>query len=320
MSCRTYDELEQEAAYREEQSPPALARLMSKLRVRYPRAEIGSKGDRCHLYGGHRSRRWIKTSRWCTNREFTVSRTVGDREGGNENWYVAVDINPDPSDLHVLYAMCQRLDKAIRAGQLEKIIEWYGTFGDDDHVDGWDNIANRIASADSSHLKHLHMRWDRGRANEDHDDVFKVLTGAEGEEWMYTHFGDGESTVGGSPYVQEMQLDLEEGGADLSAAGGADGKFGPGTAAALAAKLDEAVTLIPGLSDRVGADVAGDGHTYEAKQRHALQALLRWRAAGSGVSLPAGTVLSLSVPQTVIKLGDVTVPAEVLRATVAPAG
>jgi len=46
-------------------------------------------------------------------------------------------------------------------------------------VDGWDNISDRIASADSSHLTHLHMSFDRGRANEDHADVLAVLIGED---------------------------------------------------------------------------------------------------------------------------------------------
>lgn len=315
MSCRTYAELETEAAYREERSTPSMARLMSKLRVRYPRAEVGSKGDRCHLYGGHRSRRWIKTSRFCTNRTSTISRTAGDRTGGDDNWYVAIDINPDPVNPNELYAMCQRIDKALRSGQFEKITEWYGTFGDDDHVDGWDNIADRIASADSSHLKHLHFRFDRGRAAEDHDDVFKMLTGAEGTELMYVDFGDGKDVVGGNVYVREMQLDLMESGADLTAVGGPDGVFGPGTAAALAAQLNAALVAVPGLEARVGADVAGDGHTYHEKQRHALQAYLRERAAAGGDGqLKPGTELQLKIGGSTL---TVQVPAEVVTAVVA---
>lgn len=171
----TYDQLDNETAWRAEIEPPALLELKAGIKRWRPAAGVGIKGDNRHLSGGHRSRRWIKTSSWCTNRTYTVSRTPGDRSGGNDNWCCAVDIwGVTQADLH---AMCKRLDAAIRAGRLEKITEWYGNFGDDGRVDGYDNISNRLASSDSSHLTHVHMTFDRGRANEDHSDLLAILTG-----------------------------------------------------------------------------------------------------------------------------------------------
>lgn len=172
----TYDELDNEAAWRDEIAAPALARLADGLRREWPGAQIGIRGDNRHLAGYHRSRRWIRESRFCTNDTYSVSRTAGDRSGGDPNWSCAVDLGLTQSELH---AVCRRLDEAVRAGRLEKITEWYGTFGDDLRVDGWDNIANRLASADSSHLTHLHMSFDRGRANEDHTDLLAILTGED---------------------------------------------------------------------------------------------------------------------------------------------
>lgn len=173
----TYAQLGDEQAWRDEFAAPALVALAAALHGRYPAAEIGIRGDNDHLRGYHRSRRWIKESAFCTNRTYSVSRTAGDVSGGNSNWACALDFGGIPqAELH---AVCKRLDAAVRAGRLEKITEWYGNFGGDDRVDGYDNIANRLASSDSSHLTHLHMSFDRGRANEDHSDLLAILIGDE---------------------------------------------------------------------------------------------------------------------------------------------
>jgi hypothetical protein len=171
----TYGQLNDEDAWRDEIAAPALQTLGLRLYQRWPGAQIGVRGDNEHLSGYHRSRRWIKESIYCTNHTYSVSRTPGDRTGGNPNWACAVDLGGIPqTDLH---AVCRRLDAAVRAGRLEKITEWYGNFGNDGRVDGYDNISNRLASSDASHLFHLHMSFDRGRANEDHSDVLAILTG-----------------------------------------------------------------------------------------------------------------------------------------------
>lgn len=171
----SYGELDDEQAWQDEIAAPALSVLASRLRSHYPGAGAWIRGDNDHLRGYHRSRNWIQTSIYCTDRVYSVSRTSGDRSGGNGNWACALDLGNLPqSELH---AVCRRLDAACRAGQLEKITQWFGNLGGDGTVDGWDNISNRPASADSSHLTHLHMSFDRGRANEDHTDLFLILIG-----------------------------------------------------------------------------------------------------------------------------------------------
>lgn len=172
----SYDQLDNEEAWRDEVAAPALAVLASRLRSHFPGAGVWIRGDNGHLRGYHRSRRWIKTSIYSTDRTYSVSRTAGDRSGGNDNWSCGLDIQVAQS---ILIPMCQRLDAACRAGRLEKITEWFGNTGGDQRVDGWDNISNRVASADSSHLTHLHISFDRGRANEDHTDVYLILIGAQ---------------------------------------------------------------------------------------------------------------------------------------------
>lgn len=170
----SYGQLDDEAAWREEFAPQGLVSLSSKLKSHWPDAGIWIRGDNEHLSGYHRSRRWIQESAYCENHSYSVSRTSGDRSGGNQNWSCAMDVALDATNLQ---AACRRLDAACRAGALEKITEWFGNLGNGGGVDGWDNISNRSATADSSHLTHLHMSFDRGRANEDHTDVFLILIG-----------------------------------------------------------------------------------------------------------------------------------------------
>ncbi len=101
-----------------------------------------------------------------------------------------------------------------------------------------------------------------------YDQLRALLTG-RGAATMYCNFGDGKEPGPPSEVVKEMQLDLVDAGGDLTNYGGADGRFGPGTALVMVAVL--------------GADVAGDGHAYQAAQRHALQKKLRGVAsAGKG--------------------------------------
>jgi hypothetical protein len=172
----SYLELAAEPWWRDEYIPPNLKILCERLQAFYGVGwtHIGCKGDNNHLRGAHRSRAWIKKSIYCTDRLYTVSRTSGDRSGGDSNWLAGMDATI-PNDK--LIAACRRLDEAVRAGLLEKITEWYGNDDGDNRVDGYDNIANRVASSDASHLWHLHLTFDRGRANEDHTDVYEILTG-----------------------------------------------------------------------------------------------------------------------------------------------
>lgn len=172
----TLAQLQAEPWWGRETVPPALAALRTRLlnRWRLSGSAIGIKGDTAHLRGYHRSREWIRNSAYCVNRSYSVSETSNNRSGGDSRWIAAMDITlPTPQLLEV----CRRLDQAVRAGRLEKVTEWYGNLGGDRIVDGYDNIRNRVASSDSSHLWHLHISFDRARVNEDHSDLYEILTG-----------------------------------------------------------------------------------------------------------------------------------------------
>jgi hypothetical protein len=173
----TLAQLKAEPEWRAEITPPTLVQLGNRLAdyFGFPRTNIGIRGNAAHLRGYHRSRRWIKNSVWCTSRTYSVSRTAGDRSGGDSDACSALDVTF--ATTAQLIAACRRLDRAVRAGKLEKITEWYGNKGGDSRVDGYDNVANQVASSDESHLWHLHMSFDRGRVLEDHSDVYEILTG-----------------------------------------------------------------------------------------------------------------------------------------------
>ncbi len=171
--------------YKQEIVPPNLWRFIIAVRIHFalPAAAVGSRGNpKTHFRGAHRSRNFIKNSPACTNRTYTVSRTPGDRSGGDGNWTAGVDITF--ATRAELLTACRRLDAEVRAGRLEKVTEWYGNTNDDQRVDGYDNIANQVAESDDSHLWHLHITLDRGKVNWDHTDLLRVLTG--GEDWAMT--------------------------------------------------------------------------------------------------------------------------------------
>jgi hypothetical protein len=121
-----------------------------------PAGNVGSKGDNAHLNGGHRSQYWILNSKYCTNRTYTV---WGGLPADLHHCLAAIDITPKSRDQMLLIS--QRIDQASRAGLIEEVVAWYGNVDGNTVVDGWDNIRNKVASSDSSHLWHLHLTLNR---------------------------------------------------------------------------------------------------------------------------------------------------------------
>jgi hypothetical protein len=170
--------IRQDSQWRREVVPPNLAELASRLCAFYkvPATHAGTKGNEAHRQGYHRSRRFLLMSQYAGSRSYSVSEP-GNR-GGDEDWISALDFSLDDARL---IAACKRLDDAVRAGKLEKVAEWYGNRDGDNRVDGFDNIRNRVASSDPSHLWHLHISLIRSHADDDHTDIFEVLTGGESD-------------------------------------------------------------------------------------------------------------------------------------------
>jgi hypothetical protein len=121
-----------------------------------PRAAAGTKGDTVHMRGAHRSQEWILNSRYCTSRTYTVQQGLT----ADQLQHIA-GFDFTPGTAADMVAMCRRLDAALRAGRLEEIREFYGNTNGDRIVDGWDNLNNRAATSDDSHLWHIHLSFDR---------------------------------------------------------------------------------------------------------------------------------------------------------------
>jgi hypothetical protein len=141
-----------------------------------PRAAAGTKGDENHLRGAHRSQEWLRNSRYCTNRSYTVQSgltTTQARQIGGFDF--------TPGSAEQMIAQCRRLYAAVRSGRLEEVREFYGNVDGDKVVDGWDNVENEPASSDSSHLWHWHLTIDRRRLT-DRALMQRILAIALGEE------------------------------------------------------------------------------------------------------------------------------------------
>lgn len=155
----TYAELAAEQWWGREVVTPELTWLGTELcrRTGRPRDAAGSKGDNRHLRGSHRSQEWIKHSRYCTNRSYTVQSGL---TSAQLRHIAGFDFNPGSAAQMV--AQSKRIIAAMRAGQLDEVLEFYGTV-DGKTVTGWNNRENRYATSDSSHLWHWHISIDRRR-------------------------------------------------------------------------------------------------------------------------------------------------------------
>jgi hypothetical protein len=169
-----------DSRYRREKIPPSLQQLADGLAEHFdvPSNHIGIRGDANHRGGYHRSRNFLTSSPYARDRKYSVTDAKSNRDGDGD-WVSALDISL-PKDK--LIALCRRLDKAVREGKLEKVAEWYGNDDGDNKVDGFDNLRNKVAAADPSHLWHAHIGLLRGRAGDDHSDLLAVLTGEDEEE------------------------------------------------------------------------------------------------------------------------------------------
>jgi len=148
----TYFELASEPVWGAQFVPPVMnAGLIGPLRVFFNlgTSAVGAAGDNNHLYGRHRSYDWDKFSRYCTNRSYGTTKPQD--QGGNRNWYRAVDVGIQGQQL---IDASHRVDALTRSGTCPGIAEWFGTF-DGDVVVGW--FEGSPSSSDDSHLFHLHV-------------------------------------------------------------------------------------------------------------------------------------------------------------------
>jgi hypothetical protein len=130
-------------------------------RTGQPRTAAGSKGNTSHLRGAHRSQEWILNSAFCTSRTYTVQSGLS----GTQARHVAgFDFVPGAwgtsENRRRMVEQTSRLLAAMRAGELDEVRELFGTV-DGRTVAGWNNVTNRAATSDSSHLDHWHLTIDR---------------------------------------------------------------------------------------------------------------------------------------------------------------
>ena len=174
----TYAQLEAESWWGREIVTPELAWLGDELcrRTGRPRTAAGSKGNNLHLRGAHRSQEWILHSAYCTSRTYTVQSGLTSTQSRH---IAGFDFTPGSAEQMI--AQSKRLMAAVKSGQLEEVRELYGNVDGDQVVDGWDNLHNRAATSDSSHLWHWHLTLDR-RHCADRALMERILAVALGED------------------------------------------------------------------------------------------------------------------------------------------
>jgi len=123
-----------------------------------PANAFGTKGDNLHMTGAHRSQEWILNSRFCGDRVYTIQAGLSTEQARH---IAGIDFTPG-SDAEMI-AQCQRIYNAMRRGELDEVVEFYGNINGDRRVDGWHNVRDRDISADPSHLWHWHLTINRLR-------------------------------------------------------------------------------------------------------------------------------------------------------------
>lgn len=183
-------ELAAETWWQREIVTPELRRLCQEIcrRTGRPPVAAGTKGDRFHLEGAHRSQEWIRNSRFCTSRTYTVQVGI-DREQARH----VAGFDFTPGSARSMIAQSTRLLAALKAGRLEEVREFYGNIGGDRSVDGWNNLRDRPATADDTHLWHWHLSIDRR----------KLQDGALMERILATALGDAPTAEGGIMLPQQ---------------------------------------------------------------------------------------------------------------------
>jgi hypothetical protein len=175
----TYTQLQAEAWWGREIVTPELRWLGDELcrRTGRPRDAFGDKGNNVHLRGAHRSQEWIQRSVFCTSRTYTVQSGL---TAAQARHIAGVDFTP--GSVEAMIAQSKRLMAAMKAGVLDGVFAIYCNVDGDHVVDGWDNVRNRAASSDKSHLWHWHLTLDR-RCCADRQLMERIVAIALGDPW-----------------------------------------------------------------------------------------------------------------------------------------
>lgn len=121
-----------------------------------PADAAGDKGNVAHDSGAHRSQEWLLNSIYCDNRAYTVQPGLTATQARH---IAGFDFTPSGVDQMIVQS--RRLIAAMRGGQLDEVLAVYCNVDGDQVVDGWDNVRDRAATSDTSHLWHWHLTLDR---------------------------------------------------------------------------------------------------------------------------------------------------------------
>jgi hypothetical protein len=272
--------------------------------------EVGIVGGPSHIATGtsyHLGKDQLKMSK-----NPYSARTARDKAGlanpATANMASALDVDDDLDELRDMSVwiveQCRRPNPHPDTLDIREII--YSPDGVT--VFTWDREKGQTSAperrGDSSHREHSHFDWYRDAGQRDKVGIFRRYfernnpTG--GDDMIPILFGEGEKPGPRSSRVGAMQRALIRAGADLSGAGGPDGRYGQGTANALIEVL--------------GPEIAGDGKLYDDLQYDALQPLAYGGGAkgDKGDPGPAGppgaTPTAVTFGPVVATVTEVTVP------------
>ncbi|SCL43144.1 hypothetical protein GA0074692_6783 [Micromonospora pallida] len=178
----TYAQLQAEPYWGREITTPEVDWLGDELcrRTGRPRSACGTKGDNRHLGGAHRSQEWIKWSKYCTNRSYTVQSGLTAEQ---ERHLAGIDFVPgewgSDRNRRLMVEQTGRLVDALVSGRLAGVREVIGT------LDGRTVVGVRADgstfSSDDSHLDHWHLTLDRRKCR-DKQLMERIVAVALGED------------------------------------------------------------------------------------------------------------------------------------------
>lgn len=251
---------------------PALLEARAYLKGQDPdlsNDEVGIAGGPSHVATGtsyHLGKDQLKMGR-----NPYSARTARDKAGlanpATANFASALDVDDDLDELREMSVWivdeCRKPNPHPDTLDIREVI--YSPDGV--NVWTWDREKGQTSPpekrGDSSHRTHSHFSFYRDAGLKPKVPIFRRFyernNPAGGSDMIPIPFGEGEKPAPRSSRVGAMQRALIRAGADLSAVGGPDGRYGQGTANALIAVL--------------GAEIAGDGRLYDDAQYDALQAL-----------------------------------------------
>ncbi|MEH1016164.1 hypothetical protein V6U90_24015 [Micromonospora sp. CPCC 206060] len=243
----TYAQLRAERWWDREIVTPAMDWLGDELcrRTGRPRTAAGTKGDNAHLCGAHRSQEWILRSRYCTDRDYRVQPGL---TADQLRWVSGFDFTPGSAGQMI--AQSRRLMAAMKLGRLDEVLEFYGNVDGDRAVDGWDNLRDRAARSDRSHLWHWHLSIDR-RYCDKRDLMERILATALGDAAVR----EDEMSEQAESQINSLFDGMFHGGNSMGRSVDPDGSGERTTSNSVVAKLDYLLARLDAVERRLAQPV-----------------------------------------------------------------